>query len=76
VLDGAMNSTRTPGEPAIVPGIESIEEAQVQTNNFSSEFGRQRGRYQPADEIGDESIYGIREFHRNAALNAAIFCDE
>ena len=31
------------GEPAIVPSLESVEEVQVQTLNFASEFGRGNG---------------------------------
>jgi len=44
VLDGSMNTNpNNTGEPAIVPNLESVEEAQVQTDNFSSEFGRGNG---------------------------------
>ena len=44
VLDGAMNSNpNNSGEPAIVPSIESVDEVQVQTLNFASEFGRGNG---------------------------------
>src|SRR5207302_1095288 len=41
VLDGVADTNpNNTGEPAIVPSIESVEEAQVQTGNFSSEYGR------------------------------------
>ena len=44
VLDGAMNTNpNNSGEPAIVPSLESVEEVQVQTANFASEFGRGNG---------------------------------
>jgi len=38
VLDGSMNTNpNNTGEPAIVPSLESIEEVQVQTSNYSAE---------------------------------------
>ena len=76
VLDGAMNSnSNNSGEPAIVPSIESIEEAQVQTNNFSSEFGRGNGAViNLRTKSGTNQFHGrLWEFHRNAALNARNF---
>jgi hypothetical protein len=76
VLDGAMNSnSNNSGEPAIVPSIESIEEAQVQTNNFSSEFGRDNGAViNLQTKSGTNQFHGrLWEFHRNAALNARNF---
>jgi hypothetical protein len=79
VLDGAMNSnSNNSGEPAIVPSIESIEEAQVQTNNFSSEFGRGNGAViNLRTKSGTNQFHGrLWEFHRNAAINARnFFCD-
>jgi hypothetical protein len=76
VLDGAMNSnSNNSGEPAIVPSIESIEEAQVQTSNFSSEFGRGNGAViNLRTKSGTNQFHGrLWEFHRNAALNARNF---
>jgi len=76
VLDGAMNSnSNNSGEPAIVPSIEAIEEAQVQTNNFSSEFGRGNGAViNLRTKSGTNQFHGrLWEFHRNAALNARNF---
>ena len=44
VLDGSMDTdTLNTGEPAIVPSLESVEEVQIQTDNFSSEYGRGNG---------------------------------
>ncbi len=73
VLDGSMNTnTLNEGEPGIVPSLESIEEIQVQTGNFSSEYGRGNGSV-----VNMRTRSGTREFHgkvweymRNAALNA------
>jgi hypothetical protein len=76
VLDGAMNSnSNNSGEPTIVPSIESIEEVQVQTNNFSSEFGRGNGAViNLRTKTGTNQFHGrLWEFHRNAALNASNF---
>ncbi len=76
VLDGAMNSnSNNSGEPAIVPSIEAIEEVQVQTNNFSSEFGRGNGAViNLRTKSGTNQLHGrLWEFHRNAALNARNF---
>ena len=76
VLDGAMNSnSNNSGEPAIVPSIEAIEEVQVQTNNFSSEFGRGNGAViNLRTKSGTNQFHGrLWEFHRNAALNARNF---
>lgn len=76
VLDGAMNSnSNNSGEPAIVPSIEAVEEVQIQTNNFSSEFGRGNGAViNLRTKTGTNQIHGrLWEFHRNAALNARNF---
>lgn len=76
VLDGAMNSnSNNSGEPAIVPSIEAIEEVQIQTNNFSSEFGRGNGAViNLRTKTGTNQLHGrLWEFHRNAALNARNF---
>ena len=76
VLDGAMNSnSNNSGEPAIVPSIEAVEEVQVQTNNFSSEFGRGNGAViNLRTKSGTNQFHGrLWEFHRNAAMNARNF---
>jgi hypothetical protein len=76
VLDGAMNSnSNNSGEPAIVPSVETVEEVQVQTNNFSSEFGRGNGAViNLRTKSGTNQFHGrLWEFHRNAALNARNF---
>ncbi len=73
VLDGSMNTnTLNEGEPGIVPSLESIEEVQVQTGNFSSEYGRGNGSV-----VNMRTRSGTNEFHgkaweylRNASLNA------
>ncbi len=79
VLDGSMNTNpNNTGEPAIVPNAESIEEAQVQTSNFSAEFGRGNGAViNLRTKSGTNQLHGkLWEYHRNAALNARNFFAE
>lgn len=76
VLDGAINvNPNNTGEPAIVPTLDSVEEAQVQTGNFSSEFGRGNGSVvNLRTKSGGNEIHGRAwEYHRNTALNARNF---
>jgi hypothetical protein len=76
VLDGSMDTNpNNTGEPAIVPSLESIEEVQVQTGNFSGEFGRGNGSV-----VNIRTKSGTNEFHgkaweylRNSAANARNF---
>jgi hypothetical protein len=73
VLDGAMNTNpNNSGEPAIVPSLESVDEVQVQTLNFASEFGRGNGAViNIQTRSGSNELRGRAwEYHRNAALNA------
>jgi hypothetical protein len=74
VLDGAMNTNpNNSGEPAIVPSLESVDEVQVQTLNFASEFGRGNGAViNIQTRSGTNQLRGRAwEYHRHAALNAA-----
>ena len=76
VLDGSMNvNPNNTGEPAIVPTLDSVEEAQIQTGNFSSEFGRGNGSVvNLRTKSGGNEIHGrLWSYHRNAALNARNF---
>jgi hypothetical protein len=76
VLDGAINTNpNNTGEPSIVPSLESLEEVQVQTGNFSSEFGRGNGAViNLRTKSGTNQFHGkLWEYHRNAALNARNF---
>jgi hypothetical protein len=76
VLDGSMDTNpNNTGEPAIVPSLESIEEVQVQTGNFSGEFGRGSGSV-----VNIRTKSGTNDFHgkaweylRNSAANARNF---
>ncbi len=76
VLDGAMNTNpNNTGEPALVPSVEAVQEVQVQTLNFSSEFGRGNGAViNIQTKSGTNQFHGrLWEFHRNAAANARNF---
>ncbi|MGH9800975.1 MAG: carboxypeptidase regulatory-like domain-containing protein, partial [Blastocatellia bacterium] len=76
VLDGAINTNpNNTGEPTLVPALESLEEAQVQTSNFSSEYGRGNGAVvNLRTKSGTNDLHGkIWEYHRNAGLNARNF---
>ncbi|HEX8500068.1 MAG TPA: TonB-dependent receptor [Pyrinomonadaceae bacterium] len=76
VLDGSMNTNpNNTGEPAIVPSVESVEEVQVQTSNFSAEFGRGSGAVINLRTMSGTNAFRGRlwEYHRDAALNARNF---
>ncbi len=76
VLDGSLNvNANNTGEPLIVPSVEVIEEVQVQTSNFSAEFGRGNGAViNMRTKSGTNNFRGqVWEYHRNAALNARNF---
>jgi len=76
VLDGSMNTNpNNTGEPTIVPSLESVEEVQVQTSNFSAEFGRGNGAVvNIRTKSGTNRFHGKAwEYHRDAALNARNF---
>ena len=73
VLDGSMNTNpNNSGEPAIVPSLESIEEVQVQTGNFSAEYGRGNGSVvNLRTKSGTNIIHGKAwEYLRNSTANA------
>lgn len=76
VLDGALNvNPNNTGEPTIVPTTESLQEAQVQTSNFSSEYGRGNGSVvNLSTKSGSNELHGrVWEYDRNKAFNARNF---
>jgi hypothetical protein len=76
VLDGALNvNPNNTGEPTIVPSIESLQEAQVQTSNFSSEYGRGNGSVVNLSTKSGTNQFHSRawEYSRNAESNARNF---
>ena len=76
VLDGSLNvNANNTGEPLIVPSVEVIEEVQVQTNNFSAEFGRGNGSVvNMRTKSGTNDLRGqLWQYHRDAGMNARNF---
>lgn len=73
VLDGVSNNNEwLGGTPAISPSVEMIQEFQVQTVNFSAEYGRNNGAVVVAiSRTGTNQFNGsIYDFIRNDALDA------
>lgn len=73
ILDGSMDTNpNNTGEPAIVPSLDSVEEVQVQTGNFSGEYGRGNGSVvNIRTKSGTNQVHGKAwEYARNAAANA------
>ena len=78
VLDGNSNNNEwLGGTPLIYPSLDAIQEVQVQTLNFSAEYGRNNGTV-----VNIITRSGSNDFHgdvfysgRNTALNARNFFD-
>ncbi|RMG54163.1 MAG: TonB-dependent receptor [Acidobacteria bacterium] len=78
ILDGVPNNNDyIGGLPAITPTVDAVEEFEIQTSNFSSEFGRNYGAIvNVVTKSGGNAIHGTAwEFHRNSALDARRFFD-
>ncbi|CAN5862741.1 hypothetical protein BH18ACI4_BH18ACI4_07770 [soil metagenome] len=78
VLDGVSNNNEwLGGTPAISPSVEMIQEFQVQTVNFSAEYGRNNGAVVVAiSRSGTNQFHGsLYDFLRNDALDAKNFFD-
>ena len=78
VLDGLTNNNEwLGGTPLITPSVDAIQEFQIQTLNFSAEYGRNNGAIaNVVTKSGANSIHGSAyEFLRNSALNARNFFD-
>ncbi|HKX31064.1 MAG TPA: TonB-dependent receptor [Blastocatellia bacterium] len=81
LLDGTdINNAynKTPGSMAgVLLGVDAIQEFQVLTNSYSSEFGRASGGvFNIVTRSGTNSWHGSAfEFHRNSALDARNFFD-
>ena len=79
VLDGTNNNNEwLGGQPLIFPSLDAIQEVQVQTLNFSAEYGRNNGAI-----INIITKSGTNQYHggvfysgRNTALNASNFFDQ
>ncbi|HWB97726.1 MAG TPA: carboxypeptidase regulatory-like domain-containing protein, partial [Bryobacteraceae bacterium] len=71
-LDGAFHNDTYTNVSLPMPNPDALQEFSVQTNNFSSEFGRSAGAVVSAvTRSGTNAIHGnLFEFVRNNALNA------
>jgi Carboxypeptidase regulatory-like domain/TonB dependent receptor-like, beta-barrel len=78
VLDGTSNNNDwLGGTPVMFPSPDAIQEFQVQTLNFSAEYGRNNGAVaNVVTKSGTNDLHGsVYYFHRNTALNARNFFD-
>ena len=79
LLDGNTNNNEwLGGTPVIFPSVDSIQELQVQTLNFSAEYGRNNGAIvNVVTRAGGNDLHGSGfYFHRNTALNASNYFDQ
>jgi hypothetical protein len=72
MLDGAESRNTTTYDPQYTAPLESVQEIEVITNNFSSEYGRSGGGVlTAASRGGTNDLHGsFYEFLQNAKLNA------
>lgn len=73
MLDGTTNNNEwLGGTPVLFPSVDAIQELQVQTLNFSAEYGRNNGAVvNVITRSGTNELHGsVFYFHRNSALNA------
>jgi hypothetical protein len=78
VLDGNSNNNEwLGGTPLIYPSLDAIQEVQVQTLNFSAEYGRNNGAVvNVVTKSGGNNFHGAAFYSfRNTALNARNFFD-
>jgi hypothetical protein len=79
VLDGNSNNNEwLGGTPLLFPSLDAIEEVQIQTLNFSAEYGRNNGAVvnvvtkAGGNELAGTAFYSLRD----TSLNARNFFDE
>ncbi len=72
MVDGIDNNNYQQGSVSQLPSIDSIQEFQVQTNNYSAEYGRNSGSVvNLITKSGTNQFHGsLYEFLRNNALDA------
>jgi hypothetical protein len=78
LLDGIDNNSNDNGGVVLRTNVDAIEEFKIQTNSFSSEFGRSGGAALNAViKSGTNSYHGtVFEFFRNSALDARNFFED
>ena len=78
ILDGNSNNNEwLGGTPLIFPSLDAVQEVQVQTLNFSAEYGRNDGAIVNVITKGGTNNFHGDAFYsgRNTALNARNFFD-
>ena len=75
MVDGIDNNNYQAGSVGQLPSIDSIQEFQVQTNNYSAEYGRNSGSVvNLVTKSGTNQFHGsLYEFLRNDVLDARNF---
>ncbi len=75
MVDGVDNNNYEAGGVAQLPSIDSIQEFQVQTNNYAAEYGRSSGSIvNLVTKSGTNQLHGSAyEFFRNNVLDARNF---
>ena len=75
MVDGVDNNNFNAGSVSQLPSIDSIQEFQVQTNNYSAEYGRNSGSVvNLVTKSGTNQFHGsVYEFLRNDVLDARNF---
>jgi len=78
LLDGVDNNSNDNGGFVLRTSVDAIEEFKIQTNSFSSEFGRSGGAaINAVIKSGTNSYHGsLFEFFRNSALDARDFFED
>lgn len=79
ILDGNSNNNEwLGGTPLIFPSLDAVQEVQVQTLNFSAEYGRNDGAIVNVITKGGTNNFHGDAFYsgRNTALNARNFFDQ
>ena len=78
VVDGVSNNNEwLGGTPAISPSVDAVQEFQVQTVNFSAEYGRNNGSVVTlVTRSGTNTIHGsLYDYLRNSFFDAGNFFD-
>ncbi len=75
MVDGVDNNNYNDGSVGQLPSIDSIQEFQVQTNNYSAEYGRNSGSVvNLVTKSGTNKLHGsVYDFLRNDAVDARNF---
>jgi hypothetical protein len=75
LLDGHWDTAADWGGVIYVPSMEAVQEAKIQTNSFTAEYGWSTGNvYNVVTKSGSSSFHGdVFEFLRNSDLDANFF---